>query len=92
MGRATLSLIEETEILIIVKKFLSIIARTLLAVSDYVLVDGVSLIAQILVREERCTCKYIELTHRQITCLTLRSLLENNIIELVNKLESHVTR
>jgi len=52
-------LVEATEILIQEGMFFNLKARNLLSGRDYVLVDEVSLITQIPVKEECCTCKYI---------------------------------
>ena len=58
-GRMTISPIEDIEILILEKDVLSIKALSLLTERDYVLVDEVSLISQILLGDKCCTCKYI---------------------------------
>ena len=74
------------EILIIGRDVLSTKTLSLLSEKDYVLVDEVSLIAQVLVIEECCTIGRL-LAYRQKNSLSFKTLSENNI-KLVNILKS----
>ena len=84
-------MVETTEILILRSHVLSIKARKLLTRRDYVLVDEVNLIAQILVGDNVVLVNISE-DYFLINNLFIAQISSEDFIEFVNILELHVTR